>query len=102
MDERRDSGEYYPGGRSGGEAPIIPAEPYVRNAATGLYHKLTAEVNELGQITVKVSQEGEGRGGKVPTPYVRNPGTGLYHKIAAELNEIGQITIKVSEEGEKR
>ena len=102
MDERRESGEYYPGGRSGGDAPTIPEEPYVRNPVTGLYHKITAEANELGEITVKASQEGEERGGNVPTPLVRDPVTGLYHRLEAEVNDLGQITVKVSQEGEKR
>lgn len=98
MDERRDSGEYYPGGRSGGGEPT----PYIRNPVTGMYHRLTAEVNDLGEMTVKVSQKGEERGGYVPTPYVRNPVTGLYHKLSAEVNGLGEITVKVSEEGEER
>jgi hypothetical protein len=37
---------------------IIPADTYIRNPATGLYHKLTAEVNELGEIVVTVEKEG--------------------------------------------
>ena len=41
------------------DAPdIIPADTYVRNPVTGLYHKLTAEVNELGEITTIVAPEG--------------------------------------------
>ena len=37
---------------------IIPADTYIRNPATGLYHKLTAEVNDLGEISVGVDSEG--------------------------------------------
>lgn len=37
---------------------IVPADTYVRNPVTGLYHKLTAEVNELGEVTVAVEGEG--------------------------------------------
>lgn len=37
---------------------IIPADTYIRNPVTGLYHKLTAEVNELGEIAVGVESEG--------------------------------------------
>lgn len=37
---------------------IIPADTYVRNPATGLYHKLGAEVNALGQVVVTVEKEG--------------------------------------------
>ena len=37
---------------------IIPADTYIRNPATGLYHKLTAEVNDLGEISVSVDSEG--------------------------------------------
>lgn len=41
------------------EAPaIVPADTYVRNPVTGLYHKLTAEVNEHGEVTVAVEEEG--------------------------------------------
>lgn len=37
---------------------IVPADTYVRNPVTGLYHKLTAEVNEHGEVTVAVEEEG--------------------------------------------
>lgn len=37
---------------------IIPADTYIRNPVTGLYHKLTAEVNEDGEVTVAVEEEG--------------------------------------------
>jgi len=37
---------------------IIPADTYIRNPATGLYHKLTAEVNDLGEISVGIDPEG--------------------------------------------
>ena len=37
---------------------IIPADTYIRNPVTGLYHKLTAEVNDLGEISVGVDSEG--------------------------------------------
>ena len=37
---------------------IIPADTYIRNPVTGLYHKLTAEVNEYGEIMVGVESEG--------------------------------------------
>ena len=38
--------------------PIIPADTYIRNPATGLYHKLTAELNEDGEIIVAADTEG--------------------------------------------
>ena len=37
---------------------IIPADTYIRNPVTGLYHKLIAEVNDLGEITVAADPEG--------------------------------------------
>lgn len=37
---------------------IIPHDTYIRNPVTGLYHKLTAEVNDLGEIAVGVESEG--------------------------------------------
>ena len=37
---------------------IIPADTYIRNPATGLYHLLTATVNEYGEIVTTVSPEG--------------------------------------------
>lgn len=41
------------------DAPeIIPADTYVRNPVTGLYHRLTADVNEHGEVTVAVEEEG--------------------------------------------
>lgn len=43
-----------------GTSPIlpIPQDLYVRNPMTGLYHKLTADVNEYGEMTTSVSQTG--------------------------------------------
>lgn len=41
-----------------GEEPIIPADTMVRNPRTGLWHKLTAEVNDDGQVVVGVEKEG--------------------------------------------
>lgn len=40
---------------------IIPADTYIRNPVTGLYHKLVAEVNEDGEISVSIEQEGIAR-----------------------------------------
>lgn len=41
------------------QAPeIIPADTYVRNPVTGLYHKLVAEVNEDGELSVAIDEEG--------------------------------------------
>lgn len=37
---------------------IIPADTYIRNPATGLYHKLTAAVNELGELSIELESEG--------------------------------------------
>jgi hypothetical protein len=37
---------------------IIPADTYIRNPVTGLYHKLTAEVNDLGEIAITCESEG--------------------------------------------
>ena len=37
---------------------IIPADTYIRNPVTGLYHKLTAEVNDFGEVVVAVEEEG--------------------------------------------
>lgn len=37
---------------------VIPRDTYIRNPVTGLYHLLTATVNELGEITSHVSEEG--------------------------------------------
>jgi len=41
------------------DAPdIIPADTYVRNPITGLYHKLTAVVDEDGNLTINLADEG--------------------------------------------
>ena len=40
---------------------IIPSDTFVRNPVTGLYHKLVAEVNDLGELTVSAEQEGVAR-----------------------------------------
>ena len=37
---------------------IIPDDTYLYNPVTGLYHKLVAEVDEAGVVTVSVEQEG--------------------------------------------
>lgn len=37
---------------------IIPADTYIRNPATGLYHKLTAVLDEDGGITINLEEEG--------------------------------------------
>lgn len=37
---------------------IIPADTYIRNPVTGRYHKLVAEVDDLGNISIAVDQEG--------------------------------------------
>lgn len=42
---------------AGGEAPIVPADTYIRNPATGLWHLLTVEVDESGAL-VPVLGEG--------------------------------------------
>ena len=47
-----------PANGSGVAPSIIPAASYAYNPATGLYHKLTAVQNELGEITVDVDPEG--------------------------------------------
>lgn len=39
-------------------APIIPPDTYIRNPTNGLYYKLTAELNELGEIVTALSSEG--------------------------------------------
>ncbi len=38
--------------------PIIPQNSYARDPETGLYHLITAELNELGEITLSVATEG--------------------------------------------
>ena len=37
---------------------IIPADTYIRNPVTGLYHKLTAAVNEYGELSIDLESEG--------------------------------------------
>ena len=37
---------------------IIPADTYIRNPATGLYHKLTAALNEYGELSIDLESEG--------------------------------------------
>lgn len=38
--------------------PVVPPDTYVRNPVTGLYHKVNAEVDEYGNITLVVEKEG--------------------------------------------
>lgn len=47
-----------PAGGSPVAPEIIPADTYIRNPATGLYHKLTAAVDEDGNLTVALDDEG--------------------------------------------
>lgn len=37
---------------------IIPADTYIRNPNTGLWHKIVAELDESGQIVLATEQEG--------------------------------------------
>ena len=37
---------------------IIPADTYIRNPTTGLYHLLTATVNEYGEIAITIAEKG--------------------------------------------
>ena len=41
--------------------PIVPRDTYIRNPVTGLYHLLTATVDEDGNLTLDLSDEGETR-----------------------------------------
>lgn len=42
-----------------GSAPdIVPPDTYIRNPATGLYHKLTATVDEDGNLALDLADEG--------------------------------------------
>ena len=41
--------------------PIVPRDTYIRNPVTGLYHLLTATVDEDGNLTLNLSDEGETR-----------------------------------------
>lgn len=44
------------------DAPdILPRDTYIRNPVTGLYHLLTATVDEDGNLTLDLSDEGETR-----------------------------------------
>ena len=41
------------------DAPeVLPRDSYIRNPVTGKYHKLVAEVDEDGVVTVAIEQEG--------------------------------------------
>lgn len=37
---------------------VIPRDTYIRNPVTGLYHLLTANVNDDGEITIHLADEG--------------------------------------------
>ena len=37
---------------------LVPVDTYIRNPVTGLYHKLTAAVDEDGNLTIKLTDEG--------------------------------------------
>ena len=47
-----------PANGSSSAPEIIPRDTYIRNPTTGLYHKLTAAVDEDGNLTVILEEEG--------------------------------------------
>ena len=47
-----------PANGSADEPEVIPSDTYIRNPTTGLYHKLTAFVDEYGEVSVSVAEEG--------------------------------------------
>lgn len=47
-----------PGGGDAAAPEIVPADTYLRNPSTGLYHRLTAVLNEDGELTVQLDEEG--------------------------------------------
>lgn len=50
-----------PAGGTPTPPPIVPRDTYIRNPVTGLYHLLTATVDEDGNLTLDLSDEGETR-----------------------------------------
>ncbi len=63
-DERKQGGQYYPGGgvaggSAGGEqAGVKMMGAYAIDEETGLYHKLKATKNEYDEVTLEIEQEG--------------------------------------------
>lgn len=53
--------EETPVGSSPVPPPIVPSDTYVRNPVTGLYHKVTAEVDAAGKLTMVLESEGVAR-----------------------------------------
>ena len=47
-----------PANGSASTPEVIPADTYIRNPVTGKYHKLTAAINELGEIALELDDEG--------------------------------------------
>ncbi len=47
-----------PANGSGDVPPVVPRDCYIRNPVTGLYHLLTAEVDDTGNITLDLAEEG--------------------------------------------
>jgi len=43
---------------SGDVPAVVPRDTYIRNPVTGLYHLLTATVNDIGEMHLDLSQEG--------------------------------------------
>lgn len=43
---------------SGDEPQIVPADTYIRNPVTGLYHLLTATVDDTGTLCLNLADEG--------------------------------------------
>lgn len=50
-----------PAAGSSAAPEVIPADTYIRNPVTGKYHLLTAEVDEDGNITLNLADEGVDR-----------------------------------------
>jgi hypothetical protein len=47
-----------PAGATPVPPPIVPDDTYIRNPVTGLYHKVTASVDEAGNLTMVLDSEG--------------------------------------------
>lgn len=86
---------------SGIWAFVMPKETFVKNEATGLWHRVIAESNEYGTITMNVDQAGDSEDhGKDPQAF--NPQTKLWHRMYAVANEDGHITVEIAQEGSEQ
>ena len=73
----------------------VSGDSYAYNRQTGLFHKLTVEIDESGTPSIVVNGNGvEDVGGS----FAFNSETGLYYRIEADVDESGALMVQIGEQ----